>query len=304
MAIRRFFAYAAIYILWGGSFLAIRRLVAVAPPFFSAGVRFLVAGLVIYAYGRAQGAPTPARRQWINTALLGLVMFLGNYSCLFWSSKFLPSGLASVLTSMIPVWIVLEELLVFRSASISVKGWLGIGLGIVGAALIALPSGVQAAGMTKPALILLLGTLFWSSGTVWTTRMDLPKNPAISAGLQMAWGGCFLLLLSGNSGELAQVATLSQRWNWQASISLAYLIIAGSVIAFTAYVWLIGREPAARVASFAYVNPLVALALGFGLAHERPTFLQYIGTVLVLAGVFSTLTGKALRAGTPVETAV
>lgn len=301
---RRFFAYAAIYILWGGSFLAIRRLVAIAPPFFSAGLRFLVAGLAIYAYGRAKGAPPPARRQWINTALLGLVMFVGNYSCLFWSSKFLPSGLASVLTSMIPVWILLEELLVFRSASVSMKGWLGIALGIVGAALIALPSGVQTAGLTKPALILLLGTLFWSSGTVWTTRMDLPGNPAISAGLQMAWGGGLLLVLSGGAGEFAQAASLSHRWNWQATVSLAYLIVAGSIIAFTAYVWLIGREPAARVASFAYVNPLVALALGIGLAHERPTVLQYIGTMLVLAGVFSTLTGKALSAGTPVETAV
>jgi len=208
-------------------------------------------------------------------------MFLGNYSCLFWSSKYLPSGLAAVLTSLIPVWILLEEWLVFRGGSISVRAWLGIALGIAGACLIALPGGMNGGNLTKPALILVLGTLLWSTGTLWTTRLDLPGNAAINAGLQMAWGGFLLLILSSSSGELRPVMALSQRWNWQATANLAYLIIAASVIAFTAYVWLLGREPVARVASFAYVNPLVALSLGYGLGHERPTALQYAGAVLV-----------------------
>lgn len=304
MAIRRLLAYAAIYILWGGSFLSIRQLVAVAPPFFSAGVRFLLAGLFLYAWARARGAPLPSTRQWANTALLGLVMFLGNYSCLFWSSKYLPSGLAAVLTSLIPVWILLEEWLVFRGGSISVRAWLGIALGIAGACLIALPGGMNGGNLTKPALILVLGTLLWSTGTLWTTRLDLPGNAATNAGLQMAWGGFLLLILSSSSGELRPVMALSQRWNWQATANLAYLIIAASVIAFTAYVWLLGREPVARVASFAYVNPLVALSLGYGLVHERPTALQYAGAVLVLAGVFSTLTGDVNRPVASVEPAV
>lgn len=300
---KRLLAYAAIYILWGGSFLAIRELVSVAPPFFSAGARLLSAGLILYGLGRAQRAPSPTLRQWLNTALLGLVMFTGNYACLFWSSKSLPSGLAAVLTSMIPVWILLEEWLILRSGDISSRSWLGIVLGIAGATMIALPSGIEGSNLTKPALILLLGTLCWSSGTVWTLRLDLPRNITINAGLQMAWGGFLLLVLSAASGESSRVMSLAQRWNWQASVSLAYLAVAASVLGFTSYVWLLGREPAARAASYAYVNPVVALALGYGLGHERPTAPQYFGTALVLAGVFSTLAGKA-RTRAPLETAV
>ena len=301
MTMRRLLAYAAIYFLWGGSYLAIRQVVAVAPPFFSAGSRFLLAGLFCYAYGRLQGAPRPGRRQWASTALLGLVMFGGNYACLFWSEKFVPSGLAAVISSLIPVWVLLAEWLLFRSTAITAKALLGVVFGVAGVVLIALPSG--AFGLTRAALVVVLGTLCWAGGTVASYRLSLPKQLTMSAGLQMAWGGCFLLLLSAAAGELPQLARLSQLWNWRFALSMGYLILAASIVAFSAYVWLIGKEPATRVASYAYVNPLVALLLGALFAHERPTPHQYGGAILVLAGVFSALTGRRAVERRKIETA-
>lgn len=301
MAMRRLIAYGAIYFLWGGSFLAIRQLVAIAPPFFCAGVRFLIAGLLLYAYGSLRGAPSPSRRQWMSTALLGLVMFAGNYACLFWSEKFLPSGLAAVISSLIPVWVLLAEWLLFHSAAATAKAVWGIILGVAGVVLIALPSGVNGMGLTKAAAILVLGTLFWAAGTVASSRLSLPKQLTISASLQMAWGGSFLLVLSAVAGEAPGVGRLAHLWNWRLTLSMAYLIVAASIVAFSAYVWLIGKEPATRVASYAYVNPLIALLLGAVLAHERPAWLQYAGAMLVLAGVFSTLAGRRAIEHPPIE---
>jgi drug/metabolite transporter (DMT)-like permease len=303
MALRRLLAYGAIYFLWGGSFLAIRDLVAIAPPFFSAGVRFLAAGLILYGVSRRRRTARPSRKEWINTALLGGAMFLGNYACLFWSSKYLPSGLASVLTALIPVWILLEEWLIFRMGRISAQAWTGVFLGIAGAGLIALPSGMTAGGLTRPSLVLVLGTLCWSIGTLSIPRLALPKDTGTSAGMQMAWGGLFLLVLSGGAGEFSQLALAWQRWSWQATVSMMYLIFAASIVAFTAYVWLVGREPASRVASCAYVNPVVALAVGYGIGHERPTLLQSFGAVLVVAGVFSTIAFREVKTETSLETA-
>ena len=122
MAIRKFFAYAAIYVLWGASFLAIRQVVAVTPPFFAASFRFLCAGAILYGYSCWQGMPLPNRRQWISTAVLGLVMFAADYGCLFWAEKEVPSGLAAVIAATIPVWVLLAEWIVSRSQPPSAKG--------------------------------------------------------------------------------------------------------------------------------------------------------------------------------------
>jgi drug/metabolite transporter (DMT)-like permease len=139
---------------------------------------------------------------------------------------------------------------------------------------------------------LLLGCFLWAGGTVASRHLYLPKQLSMSSGLQMTWGGGFLLLLSAATGELGKVPGLAHQWNWHLAFAMAYLILFASIIAFTAYVWLIARDPTTRVASYAYVNPLIALLLGSLLAHERPTPLQYVGAALVVAGVASTIAGK------------
>src|ERR1700722_4973045 len=139
MAIRKFFAYAAIYVLWGASFLAIRQVVAVTPPFFAASFRFLCAGAILCGYSCWQGVPLPNRRQWISTAVLGLAMFAADYGCLFWAEKEVPSGLAAVIAATIPVWVLLAEWLVSRSRPPSGKALAGIALGVAGVILLMLP---------------------------------------------------------------------------------------------------------------------------------------------------------------------
>ncbi len=292
MGIRKLLAYAAIYVFWGASFLAIRQVVAVTPPFFAASFRFLCAGLLLCGYSLAKRMPLPNRRQWISTAVLGLVMFAGDYGCLFWAEKEVPSGLAAVIAATIPVWVLLAEWLVSRGRRPSGMALAGIVLGIGGVVLLMLPVGLHNPAFSTSALVLLLGTFCWAGGTVASRHLDLPRQLSVSAGLQMAWGGCFLLVISAATGELGMLPGLSHQWNWQVASAMAYLILFASIIAFSAYVWLIARDPAVRVASYAYVNPLIALLLGGLLAHERPTPVQYAGASLVLAGVASAIASR------------
>jgi drug/metabolite transporter (DMT)-like permease len=303
MAIRKLLAYAAIYILWGASFLAIRQVVAVTPPFFAAAFRFLCAGAILYGFSLSQGAPRPSRSQWRGTALLGLVMFAGNYGCLFWAEKEVPSGLAAVIAATIPVWVLLVEWLVSRSKPPSPLAIAGIILGVVGVVLLMLPGGVRNHAFSISALVLLLGSFLWAGGTVASRRVDLPKHLATSSGLQMSWGGGFLLLLSAATGEWRSLPSLAAQWTWHLAFAMGYLILFASIVAFTAYVWLIKQDPVNRVASYAYVNPLVALLLGSWMARERPTSWQYAGAALVVAGVASTIASRRVAARVPAEKA-
>jgi drug/metabolite transporter (DMT)-like permease len=292
MAVRKLLAYAAIYFLWGASFLAIRQVVAVTPPFLAAAFRFLCAGIILYVYSSCRRIPQPTRRQLGNTALLGLILFAGDYGCLFWAEKEVPSGLAAVIAATIPVWVLLAEWLVSRTQRPNAKALTGIVLGIAGVVLLTIPAGLHSTGFSLSALVLLLGTFFWAGGTVASRHLDLPRQISMSAGLQMTWGGCFLFLLSTATGELGKLPGLARQWNWHLAFAMGYLILFASIIAFSAYIWLIARDPATRVASYAYVNPVVALLLGWLLAQERPTSIQYVGAALVLAGVASTIAGK------------
>ena len=240
-------------------------------------------------------------------------MFAGDYGCLFWAEKEVPSGLAAVIAATIPVWVLLGEWLFAGSQRPTAKSLAGIVLGVAGVVLLMLPAGLhsqrrglwhaheqferrrcglQSSGFTMSALVLLMGCFLWAGGTVASRHLQLPKQLSMSSGLQMAWGGGFLLLISAATGEIGKLPVLSHRWDWHVAFAMAYLILFASIIAFTAYVWLIGRDPTTRVASYAYVNPLIALLLGSLLAGERPTPIQYAGAALVVAGVASTIAGK------------
>src|SRR5580692_11554732 len=211
---RKLLAYSAIYFVWGASFLAIRQVVAVTPPFFAAAFRFLCAGAILYAYSCAKGMPQPNRRQLISTAGLGLVMFAGDYGCLFWGEKVVPSGLAAVIAATIPVWVLLGEWLFAGSQRPTPKALAGVMLGISGVILLMLPAGLHSNGFTISALVLLFGCFLWAGGTVASRHLQLPKQLSMSSGLQMAWGGGFLLLLSAATGELRRLPGLAHQWNW------------------------------------------------------------------------------------------
>jgi drug/metabolite transporter (DMT)-like permease len=293
MPARKIFAYAAIYILWGGSFLAIREVVAVAPPFFAAGFRFLLAGLLLVIYSHLRGGVTYERGSLLGASTLGVIMFTCLYAALFWAEIRVPSGIAAVISAMIPVWIFIGELAILRTQKATLLSVAGIVLGFCGVLVLTMQSpGSTARTSALPILALIGGTLCWSGGTLLSRKLPLPKPQTANAGWQMAIGGALLLVLSAAVGELHRLPPSGELLQPRVLVSMAYLVFAASILSFTAYVWLIAHEPTTRVASYAYVNPVIALLAGAALAGEHLSALQLVGALLVLAGVFATLTGK------------
>jgi drug/metabolite transporter (DMT)-like permease len=231
----------------------------------------------------------PAVSEVRSTALLGLTMFGINYACLFWAEQRVASGYAAIISSTIPVWVFAGEWLWLQTVRPRGAAVVGILLGISGVALLVLPGGQGE--WTFASLALLTGTLCWAGGTLWSRRAPMPRSRLVSAGLQMAFGGTFLFLLSFATGEFAR-RSFFPHWTLRLTFDMAYLIIAASVVAFLAFVWLIDHEPASRVSSYAYVNPLIAVVLGAVVAGERLAAIQFAGAALVLTGVVTTLRAK------------
>ena len=273
-------SFFAIYFIWGSTYFSIRVLVATVPPLFAAGVRFLLAGGVLLAWSRLRGTPMPTRREWRNLLVLGALMFLAAYGGLFWAEKTVPSGIASVLVATIPVWTALFEIFVFKKDRLRISLAAAIVLGLAGVSILASASGEG--GLSLLACLAILGAeICWSFGTVLSKNMALPRSKVMSAAGQMTAGGALLLFFSAVGGEMNPLPRISL----QAAFALAYLIVAGSLVAFTAYTWLLGRMPATKVASYAYVNPVVALAIGYWLGGEPLTVRTLCGAALILVSV-------------------
>lgn len=287
--LRMILAFFAIYFLWGTTFLAIRIAVEELPPLFAAGVRFFTAGVLLLGFMLARGETRPSARQWRNLLVMSLLMFVAEYGPLFWAEKYVPSGVVSVLAATIPILTLVLEMLVlgqqrwrFSLAAATLLGFAGVGV-------LLLPDG-QRHFPLMPCLAILLGCTTWSLGTVLSRSMDLPKARPVTAGAAMMLGGGMLLVLSAGFGEMHPMPHISPR----AVFALLYLIVFGSLLAFTAFVWLLAHMPATRVASHAYVNPIVAVALGYFAAGEPVTPRTLAGTALVLISVFMILRkGKA-----------
>ena len=209
--ITRILAYTAVYVLWGGSFLAVREIVVAAPPFLAASVRFLIAGLVLIVWGRAIRAPIPTRREIGSTALLGLILFAINYACLFWAEQRVASGYAAVISATVPVWVFAGEWLVLRAFRPSAAAITGMVFGISGVALLVLPG--SGGEWTFAALALLVGAICWAGGTLLSLRIPMPRSRHVSAGLQMWFGGLMLLVLSAVSGDLWRFGETARIWN-------------------------------------------------------------------------------------------
>jgi drug/metabolite transporter (DMT)-like permease len=278
--IRVLLAFFAIYVLWGTTFLAIRVAVQEVPPLFAAGTRFFIAGVLLYGFMRLRGQPAPTRAQWRGLALLGLLMFVAEYGPLFWAEKYVPSGIASVLEATLPLITLVIETLVFRQQRFHWRLLVTTLLGFCGVGVLLLHSGEQQFGVL-PCLAILAGATAWALGSVLNRSLDLPESRPVTSGVAMMLGGGMLLVLSASFGELHSFPHVSMR----AAMALLYLIVCGSLLGFTAFVWLLARMPATRVASHAYVNPVVAVALGYFVAGEVITMRTLIGTALVLASV-------------------
>jgi drug/metabolite transporter (DMT)-like permease len=283
-------AFAIIYFVWGSTFLAIRVGVHEVPPFLLAAVRFLVSGLVLYGWMRLTGIPSPSRREWAGATLLGTLIFLVDYGCLFWAEQRVPSGIAAVVLATIPVFITLLEIILLRTQRLTVRLGLALLVGLCGVTVLTVHSfsfgevPINRAG----ALALLVAAFTWSVATILTRRLPLPASKPMSAAAQMIAGGIQLLILATLSGET--VGFRVQAVSWNAWFALIYLIIAGSIVGFTAYVWLLHHESPTKVGTYAYVNPVVAVALGYFVGGEAVGPRTLVGALCVLASVITITT--------------
>jgi drug/metabolite transporter (DMT)-like permease len=274
-------AFFAIYVLWGATFLAIRVAVLEVPPFLMAGLRFFLAGSLLYGFLRMRGEASPTPAEWRSIALMALFMFVATYGALFWAEQYVPSGITSVIEATLPMTTLTLEVFVFRQQPFRWKMLSSVTVGFVGVATLLIGNGERNFEVL-PCLVILASGVAWSLGAVLIRSMPLPRSRPLTAGGAMMLGGIVLLAVSALSGEPNPLPYIPLR----AGLALLYLIVGGSLIAFTAYVWLLGRMPATRVASHAYVNPLVALALGYFVAGEQLSVRTLLASILIVLSVF------------------
>jgi drug/metabolite transporter (DMT)-like permease len=278
--LRLVLAFGAIYFLWGGTFLAIRVAVLQIPPFFTAGVRFFTAGVLLHIYMRFRGEARPSLIEWRNAAIIGLCMFVLTYGPLFWAEQYVSSSITSVIEASLPITTITLEVFVFRTQRMQWRALAGVLLGFFGIVLLMVNNRAQELAV-MPCLVILAAGVAWSFGAVLSGRLALPRSRPLTAGTEMMLGGAVLLAVSAATGELHPLP----RVTLSAGLALTYLIVCGSLIAYTAYVWLLGRMSATRVASHAYINPLIAVGLGYFVAGEVITARTVVAAVLVVGSV-------------------
>jgi len=278
-------AYAAIYVIWGSTYLAIRIAVGDIPPLLLMGVRCTAAGLLLLAWSAARRERATAA-QWRHAAVAGALMIGVTYGALAWAEQRLTSGIAALLSATSPLWLTTMQWRHVRRP----RAWtiLGLLLGLGGVALL-VGAGIGGDVNLKAAAVLIVGTLTWAAGSLYARPPRLPRSATLGAGMPLLVGGLLLLAVSIATREWARydVGAVSRASLW----ALAYLIVFGSVVAFSAYEWLLRVAPASRVATHAYVNPLVAVALGWGVGAEPITPATGAAALVIAASVAMVVKG-------------
>jgi drug/metabolite transporter (DMT)-like permease len=288
-------AFAIIYFVWGSTFLAIRVGVREVPPFSLAAMRFLAAGIVLDGWMIARGEPSPSRRQWLSAFVLAQLIFVLDYGLLFWAEQRVPSGVAAVMMASIPVFMALSEIILLRTQSLTIRLSLALAIGIAGVAVLMSRSLNLGGEPIDPAgaAALIIAAMSWSISSALTRKLPLPPSKVMSSGAQMLAGGVSLALTAGVLGEFQNLHPREvSRGAW---LSLVYLVVAGSIIAFTAYVWLIHHQSPTKVGTYAYVNPVVAVLAGYFLGGEALGLRTVLGTLLVLVSVVVITTMRAQK---------
>jgi drug/metabolite transporter (DMT)-like permease len=295
-------AFAIIYLVWGSTFLAIRVGVHEVPPLLLAGMRFFAAGIILFAWMRATGTASPSGREWASAIVLAVLIFLVDYGLVFWAEQRVPSGITAVMLATIPVFTALLEILILRTQKLTLRLGCALVVGLAGVAVLVSRSvGFGDAPIERSgAIALVVGAISWSLASVLSRKLRLPESKVMSSGAQMLVGGILLLLAAAIFGEFNGFhwrAVSSGAW-----LALAYLTVAGSIIAFTAYVWLIHHESPTKVGTYAYVNPVIAVLLGYFLGAEALGPRTILGTFLVLVSVVViTTTPKRTKSAQPTQ---
>ena len=262
-------ALLALYIVWGSTYLAIRFAVETIPPFFHAGVRFFISGLILLTWRKLSGETLPTPRQWMNTAVIGLLLLLGGNGMVAWAEQTIPSGIAALMIGSVPLFLVLMEAVRPGGAKPNWQAILGLVVGFGGIYLLVGPSNISGGGIKFNPLgiaALLVACVLWALGSVYSRSADLPKSTLMTTGAEMFAGSLGLFIVSALTGEWAGYDVTAVSTN--SVLAVLYLIFIGSLIGFVSYGWLLQNAPISLVATYAYVNPVVAVLLGSWLAAE------------------------------------
>lgn len=278
-------AFAAVYLIWGSTYLFIKWSIVTIPPFLLGGTRFIVAGVILYAIARMRGAAKPTASDWRFGAVTGILMLaLGNGGVVY-AQQTVPSGVSALVVSTVPIWIVVLDWLRPRGVRPKLAVFIGLALGLIGMVILIGPRAIVGQGNVDEvgAAVLLVGSVGWAFGSIVTRRIERPSSPLAFSGVQMFFGGAAMLTLSFLFGE-------PFRWSpdvmsLRSILSWVYLVLAGSLIGFTAYIYLLNTVSAAKAATYAYVNPIIAVLLGWAFADETIGARTVIAALVTLAGV-------------------
>lgn len=288
-------AFAIVYVIWGSTYLAILYAIETLPPLLMAATRFLLAGGILFAWARSRGVPMPTRRQWLACAIAGLLMLMLGNGAVVWAETRIPSGVAALIVAIVPCWMVLLEWLRGGERPTG-RVVAGLGLGLLGLVLLVGPGGFMGGDRIDRlgAGILVLGGFAWAAGSIFARGHDFPA-PRMSTAAQMLAGGTGLVVLGTVFGEWGQLDLAGA--SMRSVLGLLYLVVFGSIIAYSAYVWLLRVSTPAKVSTYAYVNPVVAVFLGWLFAGEALTLRMGVAAAVIVAGVaLITLKGPARRA--------
>jgi drug/metabolite transporter (DMT)-like permease len=298
-AIKPALAFVAIYVIWGSTYLAIRYAVETIPPLVTAGIRHSIAGGIMLAWAWWRGF-RPTRQQWVAGFALGALFFLIGHGSLHWAEQYVGSGLAALLIATEPMFILVLGWMAGQQ-KISLLSALGLGLGVAGVAMLTGAELTVKGSSLWGLLAVLLGSLSWSLGVVISPRLKLPSDALGRTALPTLCGAALLLIAAGVTGEFQQT-----HWSsitLRSIFGLGYLITFGSVIAFTAYTWLLQRVPPALVATHTYANPVVAVLLGWFLAHEPLTMRVVLASIAILGAIVLIRRGEGAVAFEPAQAA-
>ena len=278
-------AFASIYIIWGSTYLAIRYAIETIPPFIMGGTRFLVSGALLYVWARRRGAPTPTKLHWRNAIIAGGFLLLGGNGAVVWAEQFVPSGLTALLVSILPFWLVIIEWV--RPPRKRPRGavLVGLVLGFIGILVLVGQGNIGGRGDVRPLgpLVLILGSLSWAIGSFWSRDAELPNSGLLTTGIEMLGGGALLVIVGVLSGELSHLDI--HHVSRASAIGLAYLITFGSLLGFTSYIWLLDKVSPAHVGTYAYVNPIIAVLLGWAIAGESLSIRTGVAAAIVICAV-------------------
>ena len=277
-------AFSAVYVIWGSTYLAIKFAIDGLPPFLMAGTRFLIAGTLVFSWVSRSGKERPTWTHWRSAAIVGGLLLVGGNGGVVYAEKTVPTGLCSLLVSVVPIWVALIEWLRPGGAPPKIPVIFGLALGLGGVALLIGTDKLGGGNINLLGAATVLGASFcWSAGSLYSRHAELPKAPLLATAMEMLTGGAMMLLISFALGEPGRLdlAHVSAKTFW----AVGYLIIFGSIVGFSAYIWLLNNVDASRVATYAYVNPLVAVFLGWAFAGESISARTMMAAAIILAAV-------------------